>query len=150
MSGGKMTLTPVSAGTTTVMVTASDDHAAATQIIAATVLKGSQAPEIEPMRETEPETEPETELTGVVFAVQFSKPQETVLSVSPEPAGARLSSLGFDHVPGTSAGRMSYLDNIRGRIYFSFRCQEGFYGNVTITLSVRRSTINESVSVTCR
>ena len=152
MSGSMMTLTPVSAGTTTVTVTASDGHADAIQTIN-TVVQEPETRQTSVQKSENKQTpmqEPEIKLTDVVFNVDSStKPRRAYLSVSPVPADAELSSLGLNKDPVT-AGRIFFTDSYKEIAYFKFRCTEGYNGDVIITLSVGGSTIEKSVSVTCR
>ena len=151
MSDSMMTLTPVSVGTATVTVTASDGDADAIQTIATVVQprENRQTPVRRAGRRAGAE-EPEIELTDVVFNVDSStKPRRAYLSVSPVPADAELSSLGLNKDPVT-AGRIFFTDSYKEIAYFKFRCTEGYNGDVIITLSVGGSTIEKSVSVTCR
>ena len=152
MSDSMMTLTPVSAGTATVTVTASDGYADAIQTINTVV----QEPETRQTSVQKSETrqtpvqKSEIELTDVVFNVDSStKPRRTYLSVSPVPANAELSSFGFSNDPVT-AGRIFFAGSYGEITYFKFRCTEGYNGDVIITFSLSRSPIEKSVSVTCR
>ena len=142
VSGSTVILTPLSAGTARVTVTASDGNASATQTIAATVRTLQNSPPPRPV--------PEIMLTGVEFVVESAQPRKSFLRVTPQPAGAELPGLSFRWDQGSIAGRASYLDTLGSSAYFWFRCAEGFNGDVTIKLTFSRSPIEKYVSVICQ
>ena len=105
MSGSTVTLTPVSDGTATVMVTAGDGHAEAVQSIAVTVrqsqsreqpVNGTDAGEPASVTQSSLYRSRRSRLTGVKFVVAGSKrktehfPHTVFLRISPEPDGAVL------------------------------------------------------------
>ena len=148
MSGSMMTLTPVSAGTTTVTVTASDGHADATKTIATMVQ--------EPETSQTPVQEPENRLTGIRDIILQEGPQgrKTGMRMILEPADANWSGINFDIDPD-DAGEMCCYQSFAESIYFKFVCSEGYNSDVTTTILVRepepnRHTVKKSVSVTCR
>ena len=142
VTGSTVILTPLSAGTARVTVTASDGNASATQTIAATV----RVPENSLLMRLVPEIM----LTGVEFVVERAQTRRSLLTVTPQPAGAELPSLSFRWDQGSIAGRASYLDTLGSSAYFWFRCAEGFNGDVTIKLTFSRSPIEKYVSLTCQ
>ena len=142
VTGSTVILTPVSAGTAMVTVTASDGNASATQTIAATVRVPENNLLMRPV--------PEIMLTGVEFVVERAQPRRSFLRVTPQPAGAELPSLGFRWDRGSTAGRVSYVDMLGSSAYFWFRCTAGFNGDVTITLTFSHSPIEKTASLTCQ
>ena len=154
MSGSMMTLTPVSAGTTTVTVTASDGHADAIQTIDTVVPETSQTPVQEPETSQMPVQEPDNRLTGIREIILREGPQgrKTSMRMTLEPADAIWSGISFDIDPD-DAGEMCCYQSFAESIYFKFVCSEGYNSDVTTTIIVRDPnghTVKESVSVTCR
>ena len=172
MSGGTLTLAPVSAGTATVTVAASDGDAGATQTVATTVREpenGGSAGTTRPPSTTEPEpenggsagttrppstTEPEPEngLTGLRVDLQRTQGRETRMRMTLEPAGAAWSRINFDIDPADAGGMCCY-QSFAESIYFRFTCSDDYNGNSTITILVSQPngpTVDESVAFTCR
>ena len=67
----------------------------------------------------------------------------------PVPAEANLPSLGFDWNNGYGTGRLTYIDTFGSVSLFLFRCAEGFYGGVDITLNNPGYTIVKTVTGAC-
>ncbi len=157
MSDSMMTLTPVSAGTTTVTVTASDGDADVTQTIATMVQEPetSQRPVQEPETSQTPVQEREQNtLTGIRDIILREGPQgrETGMRMFLEPADANWSGINFDINP-YGAGKMCCYQSFSESIYFKFVCSEDYNGDVTTTIFVNEPNghgVKKPVSVTCR
>ena len=92
----------------------------------------------------------QVELTGVSFVIENPLARKSFLSVSPQPENAELTGEGFSWTDGTGAGRVSWVTRLGVASKYWFYCAEDFYGDVTITLTVQRTTIQSSVTVTCQ
>ena len=97
---------------------------------------------------TTPVQEPEVALTDMNFEVSGGSARKIGLHVTPVPAEAELPGFGFSWDPA-GAGRMTYADTIQGISIFLFRCAEGFYGDVVITMSNSNDSIVKTVTATC-
>ena len=157
MSDSMMTLTPVSAGTATVTVTASDGYADAIQTFDTVVQPREnrqtsvRQPVEKPVQQPveEPVEEPVIELTGADFGVYSNSARSAFLYVDPVPAEARFSSVGTNWEP-YEAGRLAFRGSSLGTYYFWFFCDRGYNDNVTISFFVSGSPIETSVTITCR
>ena len=131
-TGSTVSLTPVSAGTATVTVSASDGSLTATQTIAVTV------------------REPDLPLTGVSVELYGSLARKTSVLISPVPAGAQFQQVGISHVP-MDAGR-ACCGFLGASAHFEFVCAESYVGDVTLTAIVDGSnrTFEASVISTCQ
>ena len=81
--------------------------------------------------------------------VRNAQARSTSLLLTPVPEGAELSSYGFFWEQGFSAGDIFKSGSLNGSIFYFFRCKESFNGDVTITLTVSGTSIEQSVTVTC-
>ena len=88
-------------------------------------------------------------LADVEFVVRNAQARSTSLLLTPVPEGAELPSYGFFWEQGFSAGDIFKSGSLNGSIFYFFRCKEGFNGDVTITLTVSGTSIEQSVTVTC-
>ena len=88
-------------------------------------------------------------LADVEFVVRNAQARRTSLLLTPVPEGAELPGYGFFWEQGFSAGDIFKSGSLNGSIFYFFRCKEGFNGDVTITLTVSGTPIEQSVTVTC-
>ena len=94
--------------------------------------------------------EPAVALTDLVFEVTGGSARKINLRLSTVPAEAELPGLGFNWTNGSDTGRMTYIDTFGNVTLFLFRCANGFYGDVDITMNTSDHTIVKTVTGTCR
>ena len=132
VSGSKVTLEPVAAGTATVTVTASDGAASATLEFSVTV------------RGPEP--------TSVRIALSDTSARHTRIHVLPEPEGTEIGFLATEPDP-FDAGAFSDGHFLRGGVVLEFNCAAGYRGDVTLMFVARAYTGREyevSADFSCR
>ena len=164
MSESTLTLTPVSTGTATVAVTASDGTAEAVQTVSVTVSESLDRPASaqqpatvsppaqQPATVSPPAQEPEKRLTGIRITLGRRSDREASMRMTTEPDGAPWSGINFDIEP-VEAGRMCCYTSYADIVFLGFRCQSGYNGSVSITTNVSQRggpTVSRSVSFTCR
>ena len=159
MSGETLTLDPLSSGDATVMVTASDGDAEASQTFATTVRRrrsvsnkvdgpSSPPPSSSPPVQSPP-PEPETRLTGI----RLVKSGATFATLNAVPSDAQLGGVSFDWDPG-NAGRIRSLAIYDNQHFYSFTCDLGQYtGSVELKARVDNpdgGKFRDSVTLTCQ
>ena len=154
MSGSTMTLTPISTGTATVSVIASDGTAEAGQTVAVTVPERLDTPAStqQPATVPPPVREPEIRLTGIRVTLGRRSDREASMRMTTKPDGAPWSGIDFDVDP-FDAGRMCCYSSYANDVFLGFRCQTGYNGSVSITTNVSQrggARVSRTVSFTCR
>ncbi len=153
LSGSTLTITPVSDGTATVTVTASDGDASARQTVSTTVQERQDssstpmADQRQPDRPTPPPREPEIKLTGIDIQVRRVNRRSATLGISPEPDGARLDHIILDANP---YGGFNYHTRTGDTRLVGFNCSGGFKGDTRITIWIPDGTIRASATFACR
>ena len=142
MSGSMVSLTPVSAGTATVTITAAGRNADATQTVVTTVQE---------LEKVQPPV-PENALTGLEVRLQGSQARKTTMRITVEPEDAVLSYFDYEIDP-IEAGAMCCYQSFAESIYISFDCSVSYTGDATFTFVVGDTngrTIRDSVSFACQ
>ena len=157
ISGATVTLTPVSAGTATVTVLAGDGNVEAVQVFTVMVQEQNTGPDNGPDRGQEDKKDSGTtnQLTGLRIDFENGSAREVALFAQPKPDGAGWTGIRFNVNPFEAGYFCCFVNsNTTTGFYLDFRCEQGYTGVVTATITVNDinigKAVSESFSYTCR
>ena len=89
-------------------------------------------------------------LTGVEIEVKSSTGRWASFLLTPEPVDAYLGGYGFSWTDGLDAGNIFGTEPFGDSIFISFRCADGYYGDIDLTLITSQPRIESTVSFSCQ